>query len=136
MAPRGYPVAVVKRARELYEAGWTNCSELARILARETGQAPNPTTIRKWVDPDYAEVCRARRQIGGISGPNREKTWQLRLRRVRELRGIGLSFRDIAALISHDFDVSLSTEQVAYMLTAEPRQSTLERLLWPQQEAA
>ena len=131
MPPTGYPMTVVNRARELYEAGW-NCTEIARLLTRENGHAPHPTTIRKWADPDYAEVCRMRRQIGGVSGPNREKTWQRHLRRIRELRSLRISYRSIAALMSHDFGLDLTADRVEYLLKKNPETSTVERMLWPE----
>lgn len=128
-----YPLAYYNRARELYGAGWTNLAEVARMLERELGRKPNPTTIRKWVDPDYYESVRMRERTGGVSGPNRFKTWKLRLERMRELREkVGLSFRAIADLMSHDFEVDLTAEQAERILTGRVCEGTTKRLLWPQ----
>ena len=134
MKQRGnkYSTAYVSRARELYEAGWTNCADLSRKLERELGRPPSPTTIRKWCDPDYAEACRIRERVGGVSGPNRFKTWKLRLERIRELRGLDLSYESIAKVVAHDFALTLDGPAVERMLRGEMQEPSIQRLLWPE----
>jgi hypothetical protein len=133
MKQRGnrYSTAYVTRARELYGAGWTNCADLSRKLEGELGRAPSPTTIRKWCDLDYAESVRIRERRGGRPGPNRFKTWKLRLERIRELRNLGLSCEAIAKVVAHDFSLSLDGGAVERMLRGEMQEPTIARLLWP-----
>jgi hypothetical protein len=134
MKQRGnrYSTAYVTRARELYGAGWTNCTEIARILEREMGRRPGQTTIRRWVDPDYAEVVRTRQRRGGVCGPARTNTWRLRLARIMDLQGIGLTYDAIARVVSHDFELELDEDQVGFLLRGEASDEGAGRLLWPE----
>lgn len=135
MASPSYPTPIVNRGKELVESGW-NLTEAARIIARETGgkHTPSRASIRRWSDPDYAETERMQKVTGKPIGGPRRKAWRMRLDRMRELRDkVGLSFRAIADLMSHDFEeVELNAEQTERMLTGRMSETTIARLLWPQ----
>lgn len=126
-----YTTKEMARAKSLVEAGW-NPTETSRFLRQEFGRSPNPTTIRKWADPDYYEAVKMRERIGGISGPNRYKTWKLRLERMQALRGLGLSYADVAAVVSHDFSIAVTAWQADRILSGTLTQPSVEELLWPQ----
>jgi hypothetical protein len=124
-------MSVVKRARDLHEAGW-NFTDVGRIIGRETDGVHRPTrnAVRSWIDPDYAEGERLRRRTGRPR-KSRRKGWRFVFDRVEEMRELNISYRAIAVLISHDFDLSLDEEQVRSMLQGRMRESTMARLLWP-----
>jgi hypothetical protein len=106
----GHSSAVVVRACELAEAGW-NAAQIARRIPKEfTGVAPAETTVRRWVDPDYAERQRTREQVG--ESKMRRWGWRRRLARVRALRGAGLTHASVAAVMHLDFGLDLTDRQV------------------------
>lgn len=127
----GYPSSFPVRARELHRSGWENCSEIARILEREMGRCPGQTTIRRWVDEDYAEVVRMRQRRGGVCGPARQKTWHLRLARIEALHGIGLTHDAVAKVASLDFDLELTEDDVGHLVRGEVSDEGVRRLLYP-----
>src|SRR4051812_1043286 len=133
MKQRGnkYSTAYVSRARELYRAGWTNCSEVARMLQKEFGRAPNSTTIRKWVDPDYYEAVKTRERVGGVSGPNRLKTWKLRFERIVQLTRAGLDADSAALVLQLDFGLEIDADDVTAMLAGTMAKPRMEGLLYP-----
>jgi hypothetical protein len=136
MAFEGYPIQVVTRARELHAAGFDSPTEIARIIARESEQKVQPSrnSVRRWIDPDYAEAEREKKRKGKPQCAKRRKAWRMRLDRMRELReDVGLSFESIAALVSHDFPgVSISDQQAERILGGQLTERTTARLLWPQ----
>jgi hypothetical protein len=106
----GHSTAVVARARDLAAAGW-NATDIARRIPKEfPGIAPAATTVRRWIDPDYAERQRVREQVGGPK--MRRWGWRRRLDRVRALRDAGLTHRAVAAVMGLDFGLDLSEQQV------------------------
>lgn len=131
MATPTYPATLVGRARELHAADW-NSTEIARIIARETDgrYQPSRNTVYRWIDPDYAAAERARKRTGRPKR-SRRKAWRFVFDRIEEMRRLGMSYRAIAVLVSHDFDLSLTDEQVERMLQGRMRESTMAELLWP-----
>lgn len=125
----GHPSNVVARARTLHEAGW-RCGEIPAILHRELGVCPHEVTVRRWIDPDYAEAQKLSKERSGRQ--MRKWGWRSRLRRLRELREIGLSFSAIAALMSHDFGLELSERQAEAIAKGTCIEATVKRLLAPE----
>lgn len=123
---RSYPTSTMTRARELHEAGWL-CGQIADILDSEIGAKPSEVTIRRWVDPDYAEAQRASQRTGGER--TRKWGWRLRLRRALDLRSAGLSYSAIAKLFALDFGLSLSVSQVEAIVKGDCEDRTVKRLL-------
>jgi hypothetical protein len=106
----GHPIAVANRARELAQAGWTATQIARRIPTEFPGVEPAPTTVRRWIDREYAERQRSDRRMGGAK--TRRWGWRRRLERVRDLRSAGLSYRSVAAVMRLDFRIDLSERQV------------------------
>lgn len=48
-----YTSQMIQRAREHFEADW-NPRQISRLLHGEFGVRPHPTTVRLWVDGEYA----------------------------------------------------------------------------------
>jgi hypothetical protein len=128
-----YPMSVVRRARELKRARWTDI-QTSRLIAEETEgrHTPARNTIRRWTDEDYRETERLRRETGKPIGGPRRKTWRMRFDRIVELHGLGISCASVAAVVCHDFAIAVSGEQVRRMLQGELKERTIKRLLWPQ----
>jgi hypothetical protein len=106
----GHPIAVVNRARKLADAGW-NAAQIARRIPTEfPGIEPAQTTVRRWVDPEYAERQKTRHRVGGSKA--RKWGWRRRLDRARDLRSAGLTYSAIAAVMRLDFGLDLSEQQV------------------------
>jgi hypothetical protein len=124
-----YPSTYPTRAKVLFDSGWTNCSELARLLEAELGRRPAHSTIRRWVDPDFAEVVRIRQRRGGICGPTRRLSAELRLERLLALAGAGLADLDVARVLNLDFGLRLTADNVEYLRDAEPSAAVAKRLL-------
>jgi hypothetical protein len=130
---RSHDAALMVRARELYEAGW-KCGQISRLLASEFGVQPHEVTVRRWVDPDYAE---AQKRSTRTSEPAMRKWgWKSRLRRLRQLRGIGLSCSATAAVLALDFDVDLTESQVEAIAKETCSDRTMKRLLAPEGASA
>ena len=126
-----YPSNIREFARRLYDDGeYTAYGIRKALIKRGVRPVPSENTILCWVDPDYREARRASERRGGRPGPKRARAWEARLDRMRELRRLRISYRQIAALVSHDFDLEIGTEQVRSILKGETRQATIKRL-WP-----
>lgn len=123
----GHPIAVVARARELAEAGWTAAQITRRIPQEFTGIAPAGTTVRRWIDADYAERQRMTDLTGGVQ--TRRWGWRRRLARIRELREAEISFDAITKLLHLDFGISLSCLQVERIARGELTTDGTRRLL-------
>lgn len=132
MAPPGYPAKYAIRARELAEANWS-LTDIANILGREFGQRPSVPSVRRWIDPDYAETERFARARGGHLKPRqRRKMWRLVYDRMCELRfEAGLGATAIAKLLTHDFGADVTPEQVRHMTEGNVSERTMRRQLWP-----
>ncbi len=48
---RRYPASVMRRARELRDAGWS-IDAISDLVAQEHGQRPACATVLRWVDPE------------------------------------------------------------------------------------
>jgi hypothetical protein len=123
----GHSIAVVNRAKELAEAGWT-VAEITRRLPDEfMGIEPAETTVRRWVDADYAERQRQSDRTGGVQ--TRRWGWHRRLARIRELREAGIGFDAITKLLHLDFDLPLDCQQVERIHRGEFSAETTRRYL-------
>lgn len=122
---RSYPMPVVTRAREHSEAGWKP-GKIALLLKKEFGLTISVVTVRRWVDPDYAD--RQRRSQDQSEWKNRWG-WKRRLRRIRELRDAEITFDAIAKLLRLDFDLDLSKTQVERLARGELSSEATRRLL-------
>jgi hypothetical protein len=123
----GHPIAVVNRAKELAEAGWT-AAQIARQIPKEfVGVAPAETTVRRWIDPDYAERQRQSDRTGGIQ--TRRWGWRRRLARIRELRDAEVGFDAITKLLHLDFGLALGREQVERIARGEVSTEAIRRNL-------
>lgn len=141
MAERGptqtYPPRITEFARRLYADGEGRTINEIRAALAKRGYHPGRDTVLYWVDEDFREALlmgqRHRRRRGGPHRPPRRKAWHRRWERMEELRNLGLCYRSIAALMSHDFeDLDLSADQVRYMLKGDVDARTMRRNLWPQ----
>lgn len=107
----------VALAKTMYGNGdaWTP-TEIARYLA-EQGTPASVVTIRRWVDPNFAErrriaqraAARARRGAPVVSQTPM-------LDRMRELRAGGVFFSQIAVVLRIDHGLKMSEGQVRYYL--------------------
>jgi len=123
----GHSTAVVARARELAAAGW-NAADIARRIPIEfPGVTPAATTVRRWIDDDYAERQRLREQTGGVQ--TRRWGWRRRLARIRQLRDADVAFDAIVKLARLDFGLDLSTQQVEKVARGETSDAGARRLL-------
>jgi hypothetical protein len=85
---------------------WTG--EQVRVYLAEHGVDVCLATVRKWADPDAMERYLAY---------NRSYKRQKRVMdRMRELQMAGITHGDIATLLSLDFGLPATSEQVRYML--------------------
>jgi hypothetical protein len=125
----GHSSATVKRACELHKAGF-RCGQISGLLETEMGVRPHEVTVRRWVDPDYAEAQRERRSIGGTQA--RRAGWKPRLKRLRDLQGVGVPYPAIAKVANLDFGLSLSEHDVREVLARQGLAADkLRRLLDP-----
>lgn len=130
---RSHDAALMARARELHQAGW-KCGEISRLLDSEFGVKPHEVTIRRWVDPDYAE---AQKRSTRTSEPAMRKWgWKSRLRRLQQLRAVGLSCSAVVAVLALDFDVDLTERQVEAIEKKTCPDRTMKLLLVPEGESA
>ena len=128
-----YPANLREFARRLYEQnGWSPYRIRKAIIGRGYDPAPAEHTIRTWVDDDYRDEHLKRGRSYRPAGPARQRAWALRLSRMEELRRVGLSYRAIAALMTHDFkDVDVTADQAERILKGKVSGRTIRRLLWP-----
>lgn len=124
----GHRTALVTRAKELYAAGW-RCGEIRQVLAREMGACPAEATIRRWVDPEYAEAQRESQRTGASAA--RKWGWKNRLARIHTLAEIGLEHGAIAKVVNHDFSLGLSTQAVRFLLEGRVDTGKVKSLLSP-----
>lgn len=125
-------------ARRLYQQnGWTPYRIRKAIVGRGIEPVPSEHTIRTWVDDDYRDEHLKRGRNYRPAGPARQRAWGRRLARMEELRNeVGLSFRAIAALMSHDFeDLDLTADKAERILKGKVSGRTIRRLLWPKGSA-
>lgn len=73
-----HTTALVRRAKELVEAGWTSGQTARRLAVEfELPKPPATTTIRRWTEPGYVELhrswqekCKRRAQEGPARAPD------------------------------------------------------------------
>lgn len=104
---RRYPARVVKFARQLAERGYRPC-EIREALSRY-GHLPSYHVIALWIDDGYAEAEKLRRRR---KPRKRRHGWEVMRARMRELRGAGVSYSNIAKVIRLDFGLDLSEDVV------------------------
>lgn len=63
-----YPVRTMRRAHDLYEAGFST-RKISELLDAEGLGRPTPTTVNRWVNPDYK--ARQLSQVRGIKSKQR-----------------------------------------------------------------
>lgn len=127
-----YPANVREFARRLYAHGYSPYRIHKSLKARGYGAAED--TIRCWVDPEYAEARAMRKRNGRKPGRDPRRGYSRRFARMEELRALGLSFRDIAAVMSNDFEgIELTTEQVRSIFRGWMSDRRARRLLWPEE---
>lgn len=113
---RGHSAQVVKRARELREAGWS-LRDTSRIMTRE-GMPVATSTVFRWSNPEghrkelerAARNARKRRAVG--RHPARGYTEEFKLERMRELFLRGVSARAIGQVAACWWGEELSADQV------------------------
>lgn len=122
-----HSVVVMRRARELREAGWA-IPRIRDILEKEHAVRPSKDTITRWLDPAVAErraqaarEKRAESATFGWSGWHPSPSWKLG--RMRALRDAGVSYAAVAKVMSVDFGDELTEEEVraALKLGRPPR---------------
>lgn len=130
---RMYPPKVTEYARRLYNDGEGRTVNEIRESLRKLGYEPKRDTVRYWVEPGYAEEKRRRARRFNPPGPAPRKAWRRRLERMEDLRAAGLSYTNIARVISLDFhELDLNTEQVRSVLKGNTRDQHIRALLWPE----
>lgn len=121
---RRHTVQTVTRARELHEAGWS-VGRVVRLLKRELDIEVSEITVRRWVDPDFADQMRrwgrqhTRRQrhhTATFRFPGvRTSAWKhARMRALRD--DAGLSAAAISRLMTFDFGEPISERTVRRVL--------------------
>lgn len=111
-----HSTALLQRARELVEGGWST-GETARRLALEFDlpQPPARTTIRRWTEPGYAELHKRWQEkcVRGEVRPGRELTDDLLLAlRVED----DLTYSAIAKVARRFYSVDLDPERLRHRL--------------------
>ena len=121
-----YPVATMRRAIELHEAGW-RAPDIQRILLSEGRAAPHQQTIRLWINPTRTERTRAKnrdyhraRAVQRQAFRMRSDSPPVRLAFMRELRSQGVSRRDIGIVHGVVYGERLTESQVRYALETAP----------------
>lgn len=109
-----YPMRVVEFARRCAEFNYS-VNQIQIALAKQ-GHRPSWSTIKCWVDPEYAEERNIKRRRGG-PGRSAKRVWRRRRERLEQLRGAGLSFGAIARVINLDYGLTLTAENVRGILT-------------------
>ena len=128
---RRYPITVVKRARELHDAGWT-IAQIARLLESELGAAPRDDTIRCWVNETYRQQRtvkqarsqarhRVRRVEFKLGGGGHGITQEYLRAFVAALRAEGLSPNAIAGVLRVQHDQRWTRHMVtSFLAGGEP----------------
>lgn len=117
---REYPRKVIEFARRLHDEGFTVTEIRGKLAAY--GYTPGWSSVKRWVDDDYSERERMRHAIRYRASAERctstDTVLKAMSRRIRDLRGVGLSYDDIAAVLKLDFDVVVSGERIRYACNA------------------
>lgn len=126
-----YPMNVITFARRLHEQNGWSANRIRKAL-QQRGHSPAHSTVLCWIDDEYREERYDRTRRPGRPGPARRQAWRHRFDRMEQLRKLGLSFRSIAAVMTHDFeDVHVTEYQVRAIFNGTVSNRTVRRLLWP-----
>lgn len=120
--PREYPVATMRRARELRGAGWYP-TDIRRILGDEGHRQPSLFTIQQWTNDRYQRdhTERMRRRASERSAESTSfrlpgSTDPYRLAFMRELRKAGVPSPSIGKVCGVVFGEPLSAARVRRLL--------------------
>lgn len=129
-----YPVRATEFARRLYEGGHEIPAVLEALGRR--GYFPSRSTCLYWCSPDAKDAHNARqkaRLYPAARRRSRELAWWAKFRRMRELRGAGLSYDAVAKVMRLDFGLEFVTADRArrmlgggHALSTESTQALLE----------
>jgi hypothetical protein len=126
-----YPANVTEFARRLYQDEGYRLVQVIEALGRR-GITPARSTVLYWCDPDARtahNVQNRTRMYPHGRQRRREASWSVKLRRMRELRGLGLSFDAVRRVANHEFGTELDADAARRILTGRVSQRTIERLL-------
>lgn len=126
-----YPAKMREFARRAYIKGHSAYRIRKFLLAQGCDPVPSASTLLRWVDDEYRETERLKQLRGRPPGPKRAKLWEVRLDRLRQLRGAGLSFTAIAAVARLDFEIEINPEQVRAIFRGWTSDRTVAHLLHP-----
>lgn len=115
-----YPAAVMRRACELREAGWT-LRQVAAMIAEETGATPTDMTVLRWTNEKWDEREKARARERRAAQASVRASFALtspefKLARMRAIHDRGVSCQAIAAVMALDFGDDLTAGQVRHAL--------------------
>jgi len=128
---RRYPPRLVEFVRRLGEQGYRVCDARAAVAKLGVDPLPAERTIKRWLDPDFAEADRMSQRRGRLPGPQPRKrwTWQRKLERLRELRALGISLAAVAKVMNHDYALRLTPENVRHLIADDYPEDSVERLM-------
>lgn len=105
-----YPARCHRYARELWKDGHTVPEIRERLAAY--GYHPTPAMIHRWCRPEVRMAVNAAKRRGPKVEP--ETADSILTKRFRDLRRIGLSYRDISAIFQLDYGVDLNEDRLRY----------------------
>lgn len=111
---RRYPLRLIAFVGKLGEQGYRTSQALALLGKMGVDPLPARETVKRWLDPDFAEADRMRQRKGLLPGPQpqRKWTWQRKLQRLHQLSGLGISYEAVARVMNHDYGLTLTCDQV------------------------
>jgi hypothetical protein len=120
---RRYSTAVVRRALEHVQAGWT-AYRACKLLEQEFGVRPSLTTVRTWTDPAYAVSFAKKNQRNSRRSHDRRVgrkpltrvSAEWKLARMRELHDAGLPLEAIGIVAGVWWGEPLHAETVSRRL--------------------
>jgi hypothetical protein len=119
---RRHTSSMMVLARSMYGDGdaWTP-TQIAGYLTAQ-GTPMDRITVRRWVDPVFAEQRRREQRDAARRRRTRVRTGPL-LTRMRDLRCAGMPFSSIAIVLRVDWGVDLTPDAVRYYIRKgrEPR---------------
>jgi hypothetical protein len=121
-SPREYPVATMRRARDLREAGWFP-TDIRRILGEEGHRQPSVMTIKLWTNDGYQQDHAQRTRRRALERSAQAARFRLpsgsepyRLAFMRELRAAGVPCPSIGKVCGVVFGDRLSGARVRRLL--------------------
>jgi intein-encoded DNA endonuclease-like protein len=132
LSPTGtrYNANVTEFARRLYEDENYSVNEVVEALGRR-GITPSRSTVLYWCDADAREAHNTKRVAlyPDSRRRRREASWEVKLRRMRELREVGLSYEAIAKLSRHELGLDIDGETVRTILRGRVSMATAKKRL-------